>query len=161
MAVYASNPKAGFDYQIIETFEAGLELTGQEVKSIKNGKVSIKGAYVKIISREAWLLGAIVSPYQANNVLADYDQQKNRKLLLKKSELAYLQTKTQEQGLALVPLKIYNKNNLIKLEIGLARGKKKYDKRESIKKREFERRLAQTFKNLRLNLFYIFINMIL
>src|SRR3989344_3457837 len=140
MSIYATNPKAHFDYQIIETFEAGLSLAGQEVKSIKNGKVSLKGAYVKIINGEAWLLGAIVSPYQANNAPADYDQQRNRKLLLKKSELAYLQTKTQEQGLALVPLKIYSKNNLVKLEIGLARGKKKYDKRETIMKREFERK---------------------
>ena len=141
MATYATNPKAGFDYNIIETFEAGLELAGYEVKSIKNGKVSIKGAYVKIINGEAWLMGAIVSPYQAGNVPPDYDQQRNRRLLLKKKELQYLQSKSQEQGLTLVPLKIYSKKNLIKLEIGLARGKKKYDKREAIKKREFERRL--------------------
>lgn len=141
MPVYASNPKAGFDYNIIENFEAGLELTGQEVKSIKDGKVSIRGAYVKILNNEAWLLGAIVSPYQVGNVPADYDQQRNRRLLLKKSEIKYLQSKTQEQGLTLVPLKIYSKNNLIKLAIGLARGKKKYDKREAIKKREFERRI--------------------
>ncbi len=140
MSVYATNPKAGFDYQILETFEAGLSLVGHEVKSVKNGKVSMKGAYVKIINNEAWLLGAIISPYQANNVALDYDQQRNRKLLLKKNELAYLQSKTQEQGLALVPLKIYSKNNLVKIEIGLARGKKKYDKRETIKKREFERK---------------------
>ena len=140
MPIYATNPKAHFDYQIIETFEAGLSLAGQEVKSIKNGKVSLKGAYVKILNGEAWLLGAIVSPYQANNVPPDYDQQRNRKLLLKKSELQYLQTKSQEQGLTLVPIKVYSKKNLIKLEIGLARGKKKYDKREAIKKKEFERR---------------------
>ncbi|MDP3731288.1 MAG: SsrA-binding protein SmpB [bacterium] len=140
MSVYATNPKAGFDYNIIESFEAGLELAGQEVKSIKNGKVSIKGAYVKIINGEAWLMGAIVSPYQAGNVPADYDQQRNRRLLLKKSELQYLQTKSQELGLTLVPVKIYGKKNLVKLEIGLARGKKKYDKRETIKKREFERK---------------------
>lgn len=140
MSVYATNPKAGFDYEILEHFETGLSLAGHEVKSVKNGKVSLKGAYVKIINGEAWLLGAIVSPYQAGNTPAYYDQQRNRRLLLKKSELQYLQTKTQEQGLTLVPLKIYSKNNLIKLEIGLARGKKKYDKRETIKKREFERK---------------------
>lgn len=139
MPVYASNPKASFDYQIIETFEAGLELAGHEVKSVKNGKVSLKGAYVKIINNEAWLLGAIISPYQPNNVSPDYDQQRNRRLLLKKSELQYLQTKSQEQGLALVPLKIYRKKNLLKLEIGLARGKKKYDKRETIKKKDLTR----------------------
>ena len=117
-----------------------MKLSGHEVKSTKNGKVSLKGAYVKILNSEAWLLGAIISPYQANNVPTDYDQQRNRKLLLKKSELAYLKTKSEEQGLALIPLKIYSKKNLIKLEIGLARGKKKYDKREAIKKREFERK---------------------
>lgn len=140
MPVYTTNPKAGFDYNIIESFEAGLELAGQEVKSIKNGQVSVKGAYVKIINGEAWLMGAVVSPYQMSNVPADYDQQRNRRLLLKKSELQYLQTKSQEQGLTLVPIKVYSKKNLIKLEIGLARGKKKYDKREAIKKREFERK---------------------
>lgn len=148
MSIYASNPKAGFDYEVLEHFEAGLELAGQEVKSIKNGKVSLKGAYVKIINDEAWLLGAIVSPYQPNNVSPEYDPQRNRRLLLKKSELQYLQTKTQEQGLTLVPLKIYSKNNLLKLEIGLTRGKKKYDKRETIKKKDIERAKQRGEDNL-------------
>ena len=90
MQIYADNPKARFDYNILETYEAGLVLTGHEVKAIKAGKVSIKGTYIKIIGNEAWLLGATVSPYQPNNVPPNYDQQRSRKLLLKRSELKYL-----------------------------------------------------------------------
>lgn len=146
MQIYASNDKARFDYEILETFEAGLVLKGYEVKAIKNGKASIRGAYVKIFANEAWLLGANVSPYQPGNVPPDYDQQRNRKLLLKRSELKYLVGKSQEKGLTLVPLKLYNKNGLVKLEIGIGRGKKKHDKREKIIKREVQRKIARTLK---------------
>lgn len=146
MQIYASNDKARFDYKILETFEAGLVLRGYEVKAVKNGKASIRGAYVKILAEEAWLLGANVSPYQPGNVPPDYDQQRNRKLLLKRSELKYLIGKSQEKGLTLVPLKLYNKNSLIKLEIGIGRGKKKHDKREKIIRREVQRKIARTLK---------------
>lgn len=139
MPVYASNDKAKFDYQILETIEAGILLAGHEVKAIKNGKASIKGAYVKILGGEAYLVGANVAPYQANNVPKDYDMQRSRKLLLKKSELNYLMGKSNEAGFTLVPVKLISKGNLVKLEIGVARGKKKYDKREAIKKRDVER----------------------
>jgi len=143
MAIYASNDKARFDYEILETYEAGLVLTGQETKSVKSGKVSIKGCYVKIIGNEAWLIGITISPFQPGNIPPDYDAQRTRKLLLKKQEIKYLIGKSQEKGLSLVPLKLYGKNNLIKLEIGVGRGKKKYDKREVIKKREFERKVKR------------------
>ena len=146
MQTYATNPKAHFDYHILETLEAGLVLTGHEVKSIRAGRCSIKGAYVKIMNSEAWLLGATVSPYQAGNVPPNYDQQRSRKLLLKKKELNYLTGKSQEKGLTLVPIKLYNKNGLVKLEIGIARRKKKFEKREKIAKREVERKIERTLK---------------
>lgn len=120
-----------------------MVLEGHEIKSIKNGKVSIKGSYVKIIGNEAWLVGAIISPYQPKNTPPEYDPQRSRKLLLKKSELRYLIGKSQEAGLALISLKIYDKNGLAKLEIGIGKGKKKYDKREAIKKREVERKIKK------------------
>ncbi len=144
---YATNPRAQFDYNILEKLEAGLVLSGQEVKSIKNGKVSIRGAFVKILNNEAWLISAVISPYQPGNTPPDYDPQRTRKLLLKKKEVNYLFEKSQEAGLAIVPLKLYGKKNLVKLEIGLARGKKKYDKRETIKKHEEEKKIRQKLKN--------------
>lgn len=144
---YANNPKAHFDYEILETLEAGLILTGSEVKAIRAGKVSIQGSYVKILAGEIYLVGALVQPYQSNNVPESYDPQRTRKLLLKKKELRYLVEKSQEAGLTLVPLKLYDNYGLIKLEFGLARGKKKYDKRETIKKRDVERDIRRKVKS--------------
>jgi len=140
---YASNDKARFDYEILEKLEAGLVLAGHEVKAVRNSKISIKGSYVKIFGDEAYLVGAIISPYQPGNAPADYDPQRSRKLLLKKSELKYLIGKSQERGLTLVPMKIFDAHGLIKLELGIGRGKKKYDKRETIKKREEERKIRR------------------
>ncbi|MBI2670348.1 MAG: SsrA-binding protein SmpB [Candidatus Yanofskybacteria bacterium] len=157
MQIYATNEKARFDYEILETLEAGMVLTGQEVKSVKRGSASIKGAYVKLLDgpafakatagKEAWLLGATIPPYQAGNVPVGYDSRRNLKLLLKKSELKYLAGKSQERGLTLVPIKLYNKNGLIKLEIGIGRGKKKADKREKITKREVQRKIERALKS--------------
>lgn len=121
-------------------------MAGHEVKSIRAGKCSIKGSYVKIMNGEAWLLGATVSPYQSGNVPPDYDQQRSRKLLLKKKELNYLMGKSQEKGLTLIPVKLYNKNGLIKLEVGIGQGKKKADKREKIIERETRRKIERTLK---------------
>lgn len=146
MSAYTTNPRAHFDYQILETLEAGIVLSGQEVKAVKSNKVSLRGAYVKIINGEPVLLGAIISPYQAGNVPIDYDSQRTRHLLLKKKEVQHLFDKTVEMGATLVPLKLYSKNNLVKLEIGLARGKKKHDKRETIKKREVEKKIRQEIR---------------
>ena len=120
---YADNPKATFDYEILETLDAGLVLLGHEVKAIKTGKASIKGSFVKIFDDEAYLVGSQVAPYQVGNVPTDYDPQRTRKLLLKKSEVNYLLGKSQERGLTLIPLKLYAKNGLIKLSLGIARGK--------------------------------------
>ncbi len=139
MRDYATNPKAFHDYEIFETVEAGVVLRGYEVKSIKTGKVSIKGAYVKILNGAPYLVGAIISPYQPGNVPKDYQEQANRKLLLSKSQIANLVGLAQSHGISLVPLKLYDKKGLIKLEIGVGRGKKKYDKRESIKKKDVAR----------------------
>ena len=143
MTVYAHNKKATFDYEILEKFEAGIELKGHEVKAIKAGKVSLTGAYVKEFGGELFLLGALVSPYQPSNVPKDYKEQRDRKLLVTKKELNYLVGKLNEKGLTVVPIKLYNKGSKVKLEIGVARGKKKYDKREAIKKRDVERRLRR------------------
>lgn len=136
---FASNPKANFDYEILETIEAGLELFGHEVKSIKTGKASIKGAYAKIINNEAWLVGATVSPYQVKNTPPDYDSQRSRKLLLTKKQIAVLIGTSKAQGLSLIPIKLYDKRGRVKLLIGIGKGKKKYDKRETIKKRDIAR----------------------
>lgn len=137
--IYADNSRAGFDYQILEHYEAGLKLAGHEVKAIKAGKCSLRGSYVKILNGKPQLLGATISPYQPNNLPSGYQPDRTIDLLLKKSEIAYLAKQMETSGLTLVPLKLFPKKNLIKLAIGLARGKKKYDKRAAIKKREFER----------------------
>lgn len=139
MADYASNPKAYHDYEILETAEAGVVLRGYEVKSIKTGKVSIKGAYVKILGGTPYLIGAVIPPYQPGNVPKEYQEQADRKLLMKKSQVDNLLGLAKSHGISLVPLRLYGKNNLVKLEIGVARGKKKYDKRESIKKKDVQR----------------------
>jgi len=136
---YANNPKAHFDYEILETLEAGLVLEGHEVKSIKTGKASIKGAYVKIINNEPYLIGANISPYQPANTPRDYDPQRSRKLLLSKKEISVLTGTSHAHGLTLIPLKIYSKKGRLKLLVGVARGKKKYDKREAIKRKDVQR----------------------
>ena len=136
---YANNPKAGFDYEILETIEAGIVLEGHEVKSIKTGKISIKGSYVKILNEEPFLIGATISPYQPANTPKDYDPQRSRKLLLSKAEILKLIDTSKSSGTTLVPLKLYGKKGRIKLLIGIARGKKKYDKRETIKKKDVQR----------------------
>lgn len=136
---YASNPKAGFDYEILETIEAGLMLKGYEVRSIKTGKVSIKGAYVKIMNGRPYLVGATIPPYQPGNTPKTYDPQASRALLLTKKQLDVLAGLAQSQSIALVPLKLYDKHGRIKLLVGIAKGKKKYDKRETIKKRDVAR----------------------
>ncbi len=143
---FATNPRAYFDYNILETMEAGLKLLGHEVKSIRAGKVSLKGTYVKILGGEPWLVGATVSPYQAGNTEEGYDIQRSRKLLLKKSEVQYLIDKSEEPGITIVPIKLYAKNGVIKLEIGVGKGKKKFDKRDTIIERETQRTMARAAK---------------
>jgi len=145
MAV-VENKKARFDYQILERFEAGIVLSGHEAKAVHVGKASIVGSYVKIYNKEAWLVGAQISPYQEKNVPPGYDQNRARKLLLHKKEIAVLVGKVQEKSLTLVPLKLYNKGRRVKIEIALAKSKKAPDKREAIKKRDLEREVGRRLK---------------
>ena len=146
MRVVAENRSAFQNYQILEKFEAGIVLNGQEVKSIKNGRASLKGSFVAMKGEEAFLLNANIPPYQPQNAPPNYDPQRSRKLLLHKKELKYLLGKSKEKGLTIIPLKLYIKKGKIKVEIALAKGKRKVDKREEIKKREIEREIKRMIK---------------
>lgn len=139
MAEYASNPRAAFDYEILETLEAGIILKGHEVKAVKSGRASLRGAYVKILNNIPLLIGAGIAPYQPGNTPKDYQPEADRILLLEKGEIAKLTGQAKSQGITLLPLKLYDKKGRIKLLIGIARGKKKYDKRETIKKKDIAR----------------------
>lgn len=140
MKIIAKNKTAYRDYQILDKFEAGIVLTGSEVKSIKNGNVNIKDAYVSFKSGEAELIGVNISRY-AHEQSKSYDPVRKRKLLLHKKEIQNLALSAQRDGLTIVPLIVYEEKGKVKVEIGSAKGRKKYDKREVIKKREFERNL--------------------
>ncbi|MFH1759006.1 MAG: SsrA-binding protein SmpB [Patescibacteria group bacterium] len=147
MKIYAENRRARFDYTISDKFEAGIELKGHEVKAIKTGHVSLLGSFVIVKNNQAQLLNADIPPYQPANTPKGYDSKRTRRLLLSAKEIKTLLGKTQEKGLTLVPIKMYNKGDLIKLEIGLGKSKKKADKRLVIKKRDVEREIAQKLKN--------------
>ncbi len=147
MAVFAQNKKARFDYEILETFQAGIVLIGQEVKAIKTGHISIKGSYVIVKENEFFLIGANIPPYQPKNAPKDYDPERLRKLLLTKSEIKHLIGKIKQKGLTLVPIKVYTVKGKVKIIFGIGRGKKKYDKREAIKKREFDREKSRALKD--------------
>jgi len=146
MTTPAENKKAYFNYQILEKFEAGVSLIGQEVKSLKTRGVNLAGSYVIIKNEEAYWIGAKIAPYQPKNTPADYNPERSRKLLLKKSEIKYLIGKSKQKGLTLIPLRIYTKRGKIKVEFGIAKGKKKFDKRELIRKRETEREIERVLK---------------
>ena len=152
MKTIIENKKAYFNYQILEKLEAGISLIGQEVKSIKSGRISLAGSYVVLKSPiksgrpEVFLIGANVPPFQPKNTPPDYNPERSRKLLLNKSEIKSLIGKVKQKGLTLVPLRVYTKRGKIKLEFGVTKGKKKVDKRELIKKREFEREKERFLK---------------
>ncbi len=146
MKKYISNRKAYFNYEIKKTFEAGIELLGFEVKSIKNGKGNLAGAFCIIRGNEAFLIGAHISPYQQANTPKDYDPTRTRKLLLSKKEIKELFVAEGTNGLTLVPISLYNKGHHIKVAIAVARGKRKFDKRETIKKRDVEREIRRNYK---------------
>jgi SsrA-binding protein len=134
------NRRAKYDYNLLEKFEAGVALTGAEVKSVKSGHIRLEEAFVRISAGEAWLYNAHIHPYPfADN--RGYDSYRTRKLLLRKNELLKLQQQTTQKGLTIVPVSCYTKGNKIKLEIALAKGKKKYEKREAIKKKDWRREL--------------------
>jgi SsrA-binding protein len=140
--IYSENKKAYYDYEILEKFEAGLILLGQEVKSIRAGHITLTGSYVVFNSKqEPSLIGTKIPPYQPNNAPQDYNIERTRKILLNKKEINYLQGKSKEKGFSLIPLKVYDNSGRIKLEFALARGKKKYDKKEKIKSRDVEREI--------------------
>lgn len=143
MPTLSKNKRAFFDYEIIESIEAGFELKGYEVKSIKSGRINITGSNVLIRSGEAWIVGVDIPPYQPANTPSDYDPKKTRRLLLKKKEISRLAGKLNEKGLTLIPLEVYTKNRLVKIKCGLGRLRKKTDKREVIKKREVEREIRK------------------
>ncbi|MCK4781800.1 SsrA-binding protein SmpB [Candidatus Parcubacteria bacterium] len=148
MKIIAKNKKAYFDYEILEKFKAGIVLIGTEVKSIKTGHISLKGSYVVIDkSQEVWLIGAEIPAYQPRNAPKDYISSRSRKLLLKKSEIQYLIGKSKQKGLTLAPLMVYTEKGNIKIEFAIAKGKKKVDKRETIKKRDFEREKSRILKD--------------
>jgi len=146
MASFAINRRAKFDYRILETFEAGLVLNGFEVKAIKTGRISLKGSYITVKNEEAWLINASIPAYQPKNTPEDYDPLRDRKLLLHRQEIKSLIGKTKQKGLTLVPLRVYTKHSKLKLEFGLGQGKAKTDKRESIKKRETQRRIDRALR---------------
>lgn len=146
MSPLADNRKARHEYDILETIEAGIQLRGFEVAAVKRGMVALAGSRIMIKNEEAFLVGATIPPYQPQNTPADYDPQRTRKLLLHKEELRRLLGKHKEARLTIIPLKMYTKHGMVKCEIALVRGKKKYDKREAIKKRESQRIIERNLK---------------
>jgi len=149
MPTLATNKKALHDYQVLEKLEAGIVLTGPEVKSVKAGQINLKGSYISIDSKsQAWLVDVHVSPYRpATSVQTDYQPNQRRKLLLKKKEIDYLRGKSKEKGLTILPISVYTKGSLIKLEIAIVKGKKQHDKRETIKKREVDREIRRKLRS--------------
>lgn len=146
MPILAENKKAYYDYEILEKYEAGLVLSGPEVKSAKTGRINLAGSYINIDKNfQAWLVNCHISPYPpAIEIQKNYNPTHDKKLLLHKKEIASLVGSLHQKGLTALPLKMYTKGGLIKVEIGLARGRKKWDKKELIKKREVEKRIKQS-----------------
>lgn len=137
------NKKAYFDYEILEKIEAGIKLFGFEVKSLKKSQGSLLGSHVIIRGNEGFVVNMDISPYQVANTPKEYDPKRNRKLLLNKKEISKLSEYEKQKGLTIIPLLVYNKGKKLKLEIAVVRGKKKYDKREAIKKRDSEREMRR------------------
>lgn len=146
MANLVDNSRARYDYELLEILTSGLELSGFEVKALKLGRGKLAGARVLIRGGEAYLVGAEISPYQAGNLPPSYEKGRAIRLLLTKKEIARLGSREGERGLTIIPLSVYNKGGRLKLDLALARGKKKRDKREIVKKRETERDLQRTLK---------------
>jgi SsrA-binding protein len=144
--VVSDNRQARFRYEILETYEAGIELKGTEVKSIREGRVNLRDGYAIIRDGQAWLLNVHISPYQSSSEYFNHDPRRTRRLLLHKREISKLVGKVEQEGLTLIPLKMYLKRGLVKVAIGLCKGKKLYDKRETIKRRQDEREMARVVK---------------
>ena len=148
MAVLSENRKAKFDFEILEPFEAGIELLGHEVKAIKTHKMSLEGSYIFPRRGELWLVGATISPYQPANTPKDYEPTRERKLLLHKKEIDYVLGKFSTKGLTILPIRVYTKGNRIKVELAIARKFKQHDKRERIKERSEGRNIERTLKEI-------------
>lgn len=146
MESLAENRKAYFNYEILERVEAGIVLQGHEVKSVRLGRMNLAGSYVVFKDGDPYLINAHIPPYQPKNTPADYDAARLRKLLLTEKEIRYLIGKSQERGLTLIPLRVYTKGGKIKLEFGLAKGRKKAGKKELLKKRIVEREIERELK---------------
>lgn len=140
-----NNRKAKFDYQVFDTYEAGIVLTGTEIKSIRQGNCNIKDSYVIIKNNEAYVINMHISPYEEGNIF-NHEETRTRKLLLHKKEILKLNDKLKISGYTIVPLKIYFNKNKAKMLIGLAKGKKNYDKRESLKEKDMKREMEKQIK---------------
>ncbi len=143
MPTYATNRKAFHEYEILEKLEAGIVLTGQEVKSVRDGGMKIDDAYAAMSQGELWLLNARISPYRHGGPIGEYDPARSRKLLLSKKEVLYLSGKRGVSGLTIIPLKVYTSKSRVKIELGLGRGRKTYDKRDVLKKRALDREMRR------------------
>ena len=141
------NDRAGFDFELLDRMEAGLELFGFEVKSLRNKRGSLKGARVIARGGEAYLVGATIPAWQLANAPKSYDPERPRRLLLHEDEIAHISSAEAQKGLTIVPISVYNKGRVLKLEIAIARGKKKEDKRHSIRERDEKRRMQRTLKS--------------
>ncbi len=141
-----TNKKAFFDYRLLEKVEAGINLYGSEVKAVRLGRADLTGSFVKIIGSEAYLLNAKIFPYQSGQI-EDYDEKRTRKLLLHKKQIIALKSKMEGSNLSLVPVSLYIKRGFVKVEVALSKGKKKYEKRESIKKKDIQRHIEQELQN--------------
>lgn len=142
MKVVQVNKKARFEYHIDEVFEAGIKLVGSEIKSVRQGKVSIAEAFISIRNNEAFIIGMQISHYD-HSASFNHEEKRDRKLLLHKRQIERLHSKTREQGYTIIPLKVYFKQSLLKVEIALARGKKTYDKRQDLKEKDMQRRMQK------------------
>lgn len=143
--VIATNRKARYDYLLIELFEAGMVLQGSEIKSIRAGQISLAEAYVQIDGREAWLMDAHIAPYSQAGIY-NHEPRRKRKLLLSRMEIRRLWNEVRKKGVTIIPTRVYIKHGLAKVEIAIARGKKQYDKREAIAKRDVEREIQREMR---------------
>ncbi len=142
----AQNRRARHDYHVLESFEAGIELRGTEVKSLRDGRVNFKDSYVDVAGGELHLVGAHISPYEQGNIY-NHDPERSRRLLMHKREILRLASQVAEKGLTVIPLRMYFKHGIVKVEIGLCRGKKLHDKRESVKEQEAKRDMERYIRS--------------
>ncbi len=142
-----TNKKAYFNYEIADTYSAGMELFGFEVKSLRKGQGSLEGAYATVRGKEVFLIGMFIPPFQEKNAPKDYDPRRNRRLLLTKRQIKELANVEKTKGLTVVPISVYNKGRVLKIDLGVGKGKKKFDKRQSIKKQDTERQNRREFSD--------------